>query len=79
MEATPQLVDALFQDKVRQARGMAPEDKLLAGVRLFELACEISRAGIRHQHPDATPAEVEAELRRRLELGRRIEETPLEL
>jgi hypothetical protein len=73
MEPTLDLIDALFRDKVRAARAMTPEDRLLAGPRLFELACEITKAGIRHQHPDADEQRVLQLLRERLAWARRLE------
>jgi hypothetical protein len=52
---------------------MSPEEKLLAGADLFDWACEITLAGIRAQHPAATPEECERILQKRLELRRRLE------
>jgi hypothetical protein len=40
---------------------------------LFEYACRITRAGIRHQLPHATEDEIAAELRRRLRIQRQLE------
>ncbi|MFO0953096.1 MAG: hypothetical protein U0835_18475 [Isosphaeraceae bacterium] len=73
MEPTQELVDALYRGKVLQARRMRPEQKLLAGPELFELACELTRAGIRSQNPGADDAQVEAILTRRLAIGKRLE------
>ena len=50
--------------------------ELLAGPRLFAFACEAMRAGIRAQHPDASPDQVEQLLRQRLDLARRKEAPP---
>jgi hypothetical protein len=75
MEPTQELVDAIYRERVHRARRTAPEQKLLAGPELFEMACEITRAGIRHQHPDADEAQVEAILARRLAIRKRLEET----
>jgi hypothetical protein len=74
MEPTQELVDALERDKVRQARAMSPADKFIAGARLFDFACSITKSGIRHQHPDADEAEVLRILRERLERAQRWEE-----
>ena len=52
---------------------MDPEEKLSAGARLFQYASDITRAGIRHQHPAADEAEVERILCERLELAKRME------
>ena len=73
MEPTQELVDSLYRDKVRQARAMTPEQKLLAGAQLFDYACRITCDGIRHQHPGADEAEVLRILRERLAFARRME------
>jgi hypothetical protein len=73
MEPTQELVDALYRDKVMAARRMPLGEKLFAGATLFRYACEAARIGIRAQHPEASAEEVEAMLRVRLELGRRLE------
>ncbi len=57
------------------ARRMSPEEKMLAGPRLFEMACRLALEGIRDQHPEATEEEVHAILTRRLALKRRLEES----
>lgn len=65
--------DDLYLEQVRAARLQSLEEKLFAGIELFELACEFIRAGIRVQHPNFNDDEVEDALRQRLELGRRLE------
>ncbi len=74
MEPTLDLIDALFRDRVRAARAMSPEDRFLAGPRLFHWACEITKAGIRQQYPDADEQRVLQLLRERLAWGRRLEQ-----
>ena len=73
MEPTPDLINRLYQDKVEAARRMSFAEKFMAGAELFDYACMISMVGIRMQHPDFSAEQVRAELRRRLEIGRRIE------
>jgi hypothetical protein len=51
-------------------RAMTGEQRLAIALRLHELACELARAGIRRQWPDADAAAVEQLLRERLALGR---------
>jgi hypothetical protein len=75
MEPTKELIDALFRERVLRARRTPPEEKLLDGPRLFDLACRIMRNGIREQYPDADEARVEEILRERLALVRRLEES----
>jgi len=73
MENIKELADQIFRDRVLRARKMDPAEKLSAGFELFEFACGISRAGIRHQFPEADDAEVERILAERLALGQRLE------
>jgi hypothetical protein len=69
IEVTP---EAALQLQLERYRGMTREERVGIALRLHELACEMSRLGIRRQHPEATPAEVEELLRRRLELARTL-------
>lgn len=73
MEPTQELIDALYMDKVRAAREMKPEEKLVAGEELFDYACTITKAGIRMQHPDADEKRVLQILRDRLAMVERWE------
>ena len=75
MEPTKELIDAIYRERVLRARQTPPEQKMLDGPRLFEMACRIMKDGIRHQFPDANEQEVQAILTRRLALLRRVEET----
>jgi hypothetical protein len=50
---------------------MTGEERLKIALDLHELACNVAREGIRHQFPAASDDDVEQQLRRRLELGRR--------
>jgi len=74
MEPTPELVDAIYRDKVLQARKTPLEQKFLAGAELFESACRITVAGIRNQNPDADERQVQEILLQRLALRRRLQE-----
>jgi hypothetical protein len=73
----PYSEDPIFRDRVRRAREMSPGQKLLVRIELFELSCEIARAGIRAQSPELDDEGVEQELRRRLEIQRRLQEKDL--
>ena len=75
MEPTDELIDAIYLEKVERARKQPMEEKLRDGPRLFAYACEAMRMGIRAQYPGLSPEEVEKELRERIELGRRLEES----
>ena len=41
---TKEVMGALYRNEVLRARRMSPEDKLLAGARLFDYACQITMA-----------------------------------
>ena len=74
MEPTKELIDELYRERVEAARRMSPEDKLLAGARLFDLTSKIMADGVRGQFPDADEHRVQEILRRRLDLIRRRED-----
>jgi hypothetical protein len=76
MKPTKELIDELYRERVRRAREAPPEEKLLAGPRIFERSCRIIADGIRHQFPDADERRVREILTQRLALIRRLEETP---
>jgi hypothetical protein len=48
---------------------MSGEQRLAIALDLHELACDVARAGIRRQYPEASPEEVENHLRRRIQLS----------
>ena len=75
MEPTKELIDALFRERVLGARRTPPEEKLLDGPRLFDLACGIMKNGIRDQFPEADEKRVQEILAERLEILRRLEES----
>jgi hypothetical protein len=62
--------EAALAKQIEMYRQMTGEQRLAIALGLHELSCEVARAGIRHQHPEADAAEVERLLRRRIELGR---------
>jgi hypothetical protein len=74
MEPTRELGVQLYREEVLAARAMTPEQRVLAGTRLFELACKIAADGIRAQYPGASEEEVAQRLAARLELQRRLEQ-----
>lgn len=68
------LADELYRERVLRARRTPPVQKILAGQRLFEAACEITLLGIRNQNPGVTEARCREILRERLALRRRMEQ-----
>jgi hypothetical protein len=63
----------LRREEIEDARRMSFKQKFLAGAELFDYACEITKSGIRMQNPAFTEDQVMAELRRRIEIGNRLE------
>jgi hypothetical protein len=61
---------AALEKQIELYRLMTGEQRLAIAMELHELACDVAREGIRHQHPEADAAEVERLLQRRIELGR---------
>jgi hypothetical protein len=74
MKPTRELGDQLYREEVLAARAMKPEEKLLAGPRLFDFACRVAIDGIRHQFPGADEDRVREILAERVALGRRLEQ-----
>jgi hypothetical protein len=73
MEPSKELVDAIYRERVLRARRTLPEEKLLDGPQLFDLACRIMMDGIRDQFPEADEQRVREILAQRLALLRRLE------
>lgn len=74
MKPDQKLIDDLYWQKVRAAQAMSPEEKLLAGPRLFERSCRIMADGIRSEFPEAEEDHVQEILRERLARLRRLRE-----
>ena len=66
MRPGPPLIAALDQEEIEDARQQTFAQKFLAGADLFDYAQQIALAGIRMQHPEFSPEQVQAELTRRL-------------
>lgn len=75
MQPTRELIDELYRERVLRARRTPLENKILSGATLFDEACRRMEAGIRGLHPEADDEAVRAMLRRRLEIGRRLDST----
>ena len=54
--------------KVRQARGMTEEQRILSGPRLFAGVCDRIREGLQDENPGASPAALHELLRHRLSI-----------
>lgn len=58
--------------QIERYRQMTGEERLLIGLRLHELSCEVARENIRAQFPDAGPEQVEEKLRERIRLAHEL-------
>ena len=56
---------AALHKQIERYRIMTGEERLAIALDLHDVSCDIAREGIRHDHPEADPAEVERLLRRR--------------
>lgn len=50
-------------------RRMTPQQRLQIGFELYQLSRKIVRQGVKTQHPDWNPTQVDAEVARRFRLG----------
>ena len=64
--------EAALQLQIERYRHMTGEQRLALAMELHELACDLARAGIKRQHPEANEVEVNRLLRGRLELARTL-------
>jgi hypothetical protein len=63
--------EAALEQQIERYRAMTGEERLKIALDLHTFACDVARAGIRRQFPDADAEEIERHLRKRIELGRR--------
>ncbi|MES2995727.1 MAG: hypothetical protein V4733_02855 [Verrucomicrobiota bacterium] len=78
MQYAPETVDAIWLAKVRQARAMTEEERVLAGPRLFAGVCERMKEGLRDDNPGADESEIHCLLLKRLKLLEKLEtRTPI--
>jgi hypothetical protein len=67
------LADAIYRERVLRARRTPAEKRILDGPDLFDFACTASLSGLRLEMPDASDAELREGLRRRLRIGRKLQ------
>jgi hypothetical protein len=68
------LIDQLYREQILRARKQSPEARFRGCMEITELAFQIMRAGVRHQFPEADPAELVSRGRERIAKGRRMDE-----
>ena len=71
------LQDDLFRSKVRRARRMTCDERMMEGLHLFNRCMSLMRDGIRAQHPEFGPEQIEKEVARRLAIARRLDDAGL--
>jgi hypothetical protein len=76
MESIKELADEIYRERVLRARRTPIEQKISASGELFDSACELMTAGLRHENPGVDEATIQQLLRRRLALLRRLESRP---
>lgn len=76
IEPTEELLADIRSERLTRARRMSPQEKFISGPRLFTLAVECMRAGIRLQHPDADPRRVQELVSERIARLREKDERP---
>jgi len=64
--------EAALEVQLQRYRSMTREERVAIALRLHELACEMSRLGIRRQQPEASNAAVEELLRQRIRLAQQL-------
>jgi hypothetical protein len=74
MQPTQELIDDIYRERVLRARRTPLEFKFLAGAQLFDHVCRLMADGIRDENPGADETRVQALLRQRLALVRRVRE-----
>ena len=76
MAEDPIASDALFvlRAKVRQARAMSAESRVMAGPQLFFAVCQRMKEGLRDENPGAPDAEIHGLLLQRLKRLRKLDE-----
>ncbi len=66
-----------YLERTRAARSMSIEQRLLASAELFDELCARLRDGIRSQFPEAGELNVERILLERIEIARKLEQSPM--
>ena len=59
--------EAALDQQIERYRAMTGQQRLGIALDLHEFVCDVARAGIRRQFPEANAEEVERHLRKRIE------------
>jgi hypothetical protein len=77
VEPTPELVDAIYREKVLRARRMTVQRRMEVGAELSDVGRQMMREAILRQNLMATEEEIRVEMRKRFELARKLRDIPL--
>ncbi|HBJ88306.1 MAG: hypothetical protein Q8M07_19725 [Prosthecobacter sp.] len=69
-----QLAAAIYRDKVLRSRAMTPDERLMESFRLFHEALTFTKAGVADELGTTDETVIMAEVQRRFEVVRTIEE-----
>lgn len=69
-----ELQRSIFLAKVRRARSLTPEEKIVEATALLDDALALMRDAIATSNPDFGPEQIHAELLRRLRIARRLDD-----
>lgn len=64
----------MFLEQVEQALRMTPEQRVWAGVELFETWCVLARSGILANFPNADESTIRRKIEDRLSIARMLDE-----
>lgn len=78
MDPTPELIDAIYREKVERARRVPPERRMRIGPELYDRWRMLVEGSVHTDDPNATGEDVIREIDRRLRIARRLEETDAE-
>jgi len=77
VEPTPELIDAIYREKVLRSRRMTPSERLEASLELSDIGIQMMRDSVRHQHPGASESEITARVNDRIERSRKLDDISL--
>ena len=70
-ESNRELIQELHRDEIRAALRMSPDERVRAGIKMFDDGCQEIRDQIRASFPNASQAVVDSLLRRVLRFAER--------
>ena len=70
-ESNRELIQELHRDEIRAALRMSPDERVRAGIKMFDDGCQEIRDQIRASFPSASQAVVDSLLRRVLRFAER--------